>query len=321
MNIIRDCPSPGDSATDLTGTEEISPRACDSAKDQSVVEEWSPILGDDLTHTAGLRRDVVVRRGGSRQEVLLRRQRLLLIVLASYASAATIALVYLLSSGALGQRHELESLPDVAPLNPGEFRYVPASAALPAGHRLRLGDSRRFGDILVEPYRITRGPVEFVHFSGQATSPPPERVTTLKLWVRLTNLSTDQRIVPLDRTLLFKRDFVETSDEPLANNVIHCRDADGKGPKRLYMLDVPPGSDWNLKHQPLDVRLDPGESLTTFLPSQADGIHRLEGEIIWRMHLRKGYHAPTGHGVTTLVEVAFDHDQIELEHSAEATSG
>ncbi|MGD9857794.1 MAG: hypothetical protein AB7U20_22860 [Planctomycetaceae bacterium] len=327
--MTRDCPSPGDSTTDLSGIERAERAAEGASGDDAAVEQWSPMVWDDAPPAAPMQpasKSPSKRRKPFGEE-RGRRQRLVVILLASYASAATIALLYLLVTGAVGRSHELESLPDVAPLKSDEFRYAPHHASLPPGHQLRIGESRRFGNILVEPLRVTKGLVEFVHFSVSAPQPHPESVPALKLWVRLTNLSTDQRIAPLDRVLLFRRDFLEDSEQVLTNNFIVSRDAPPPpslppaDPRCLFVLDLPLTSDWNLKQQQLGVRLAPGESVETYLPSQSEGIDTLRGELVWRMHIRKGYNAVTGHGVTTLIEVAFNDQDIKLEGSSEATSG
>ncbi len=323
MTATRDCPSPGDSTTDLSGIEDAGLGLPNVDDRDNSGEAWSPpewgeIIVPEVTASVP---DRTLRKRSSRSGDPAARQRLLLIVLASYASAVTIALLYLLATAMSGRSHDLESLPDVAPLDEAEFQYVPQQASLPPGHRLNIGDSRQYGYIKVEPLRLTRGMVEFVHFSGHPQPSTPESVPALKLWVRFTNVSTDQRIAPLDSVLLFKRDYQDESDQILSNNFITARsDRSGRQPL-LFVLDHPLTSEWNLKQQPLGVRLDPGESVVTFLPSQSEGMANLHGDLLWRMHIRKGYHAATGHGVTTLVEVAFNENEIETETGENSTSG
>ena len=58
--------------------------------------------------------------------------------------------------------------------------------------------------------------------------------------------------------------------------------------------------------------LKPGGSFETYVPTGTDGIDELDGPLVWRVHIRKGYSA-SGKGVTTLFEVAFDSSQIETD--------
>lgn len=318
MNATCDCPSPGDSTTDLSRLDRGERNPQDAAIDDGSHEEWALHDWDDAETPAisPVSADAPMSRASAPPKVRPQRQQLLVILLASYASAVTIALIYFVLSGAF-TRHQLESLPDIPPLNETEFQYVPPQAALPPGHRLQIGDARRFGHILVEPLHVTTGDVEFVHFTGRSEQTPPQSVPTLKLWVRFTNLSEDQLIAPMDRTLLFKRDYIEDTDQLLANNFLTGRSSGGS---RLFIYDHPLSSEWNLKHQQLGTRLAPGESLETFLPLESDDLFALDERLVWRMHIRKGYHAPTGHGVTTLVEVAFNKDEITPETDEGETS-
>jgi hypothetical protein len=233
------------------------------------------------------------------------RRSLLLIGLISYASAATLALLYLLFAMSRARPHALESLPDIPPLDVkhGEvMKLAPADADLPPGHRLLIGESRRFGNIVVEPLRVVAEPVEFQHFSGRTAIEKSATPPVLKLWLRFTNISEDQTIAPLDPDLVFRRAMLDNG--PRANQFVR-RAADEKadGPQVL-LYDHPISSEWDLRDQQLGVRLAPGESLETYLPSDEPGA-TLTGPLVWRVHFRKGY-SPQGYGVTTLVDVEFE---------------
>lgn len=230
---------------------------------------------------------------------------LLLIALASYASAATLALLYLYFAMSGARPHALESLPDVPPLDVqhGEvMKLAPADAELPAGHRLVLGEPRRFGNLLIEPLRVERGAIEFDHFSGRTAVRKPATSPVLMLWLRFTNVSEQQTIAPLDPELVFRRTMLDVG--PRANQFVRrVADEAIDGPQVL-LYDHPISSEWDLRDQQLGVRLAPGESLETYLPSGEAGID-LSGPLVWRVHFRKGY-SPQGFGVTTLVDVEFD---------------
>lgn len=264
---------------------------------ETVAEEMPPLpltamIPDGTRDTA---------RGSSRSG----RRSLLLIALISYASAATLALLYLTLAMSRARPHALESLPDVPPLDVehGEvMKLAPADADLPPGHRLGFGESRRFGNILVEPLRAVVEPVQFEHFSGGTEVQKPATAPVLKLWLRFTNVSEDQTIAPLDPELVFRRAVLDVG--PRANQFVRrIADENTDGPQVL-LYDHPISSEWDLQSQQLRKRLAPGESLETYLPSGADGA-ALSGPLVWRVHFRKGY-SSGGNGVTTLVDVEFD---------------
>lgn len=238
------------------------------------------------------------------------RSQLMWLVLISYASAITLALLFLLFRDATSkpQPHQLESLPDVAPLKEGQFLHYPVEAPLPPGHVLPLGEKQRLGNIEIEPLRVTKEPVEFVHYTGDRKKQKPASGEVLKLWLRLTNVSQDQQIAPLDAELLFTRKLA-SDGRLVANNFVYRReDKDENGPF-VFVFDHPLTSDWDLAGQQLGHVLEPGESVEVYIPSDEAGLAQLSGECLWRIHFRKGF-SPAGNGVTTLVDVAFSTDEV-----------
>lgn len=234
-------------------------------------------------------------------------RKLAFVFLFSYASAVTIALVYMYSLWRNPKQHVLESLPDVKPLQERAFLSVPVDAPMPAGHTLRLGEAQRFGNVRVEPLRIVREPAEFVHYTGQRDRNRAATAPVLKLWLRFTNVSSEQSVSPLDADLVFKR--VVRGDRVQANNFV-CRAPDkGQSGPVVFVYDLPQASEWDLAGQQLGRTLQPGESVETYVATTEEGLDQLTGDLIWRVHFRKG-HSPKGNGVTTMVEVAFDSDEI-----------
>ena len=236
---------------------------------------------------------------------------LLLILLISYASAVTLALLYLLMSGGGGgfNEHRLESLPDVAPEGPKELTYVPPDTALAPGHRLQLGDKRRFGNIVVEPLRVSMEPVQFQHYTGSTKQSKPASAPVLKLWVRLTNVSSSQTIAPLDAPLLLKwvakkGESMEYTNQYLFPSSQDSRDA------LVPIYRMPVATDWDIVGQNLGKELGPGESIETFIASTDDGSAQIEAPVTWRVQMRKGF-SHEGNGVTTIFEVVFDWDRVE----------
>lgn len=236
---------------------------------------------------------------------------LLVLILVSYASAVTLALVYLLMRGLNAEppMHQLESLPDPVD-EKGTVRIIERGAELPFGHTLELASKQRFGNIVVEPLRLTRGPVEFVHFTGDKRHKHPPSEPVVKLWLRLTNVSKDQEIAPFDAQLLYQR-AMNRAGVLVANNFIRRSDQPPTGPV-VYAYPASQHSEWDMRDQHLGHVLKPGESMELFIPSDWEGLDQLEGPLQWRLHMRKGY-SPKGRGVTTLVDVVFNSNDIRSE--------
>lgn len=81
------------------------------------------------------------------------------LMVASYASAVTLILIYVLFLRPV-RTHQLESLPDLKPPvdASGEvgMKVAPPQINVAPGHVLRLGESRRFGNVRVTPLKVTR---------------------------------------------------------------------------------------------------------------------------------------------------------------------
>ena len=206
---------------------------------------------------------------------------------------------------------QLESLPDLKPIPPGKVAIYKINTELPAGHTLHLGDHQRYGNLRVEPLKVTRGTIQFQHFEKTGKVEDYNSDTVLKLWVKFTNESKEQAFVPLDSDLMFRR-HRDAQDVVRANNFLVQTQDKPRSYPLVFVFDHPQTGDWDMAGQQLGKELQPGESLETYIPTTEEGIDRLKGELLWRVQLRKG-HSPRGNGVTTLVEVAFTADQIQSE--------
>lgn len=234
--------------------------------------------------------------------------RLPLILLASYASLVTLLLLFqLLSSRSGAKPHHLESLPDVVPEASDNLSYVPVNAPLPLGHTLTFGEKQRFGNVLVEVLRITREPIEFSHYSDPKRKRPPTQ-PVWKLWLRFTNVSTDQEFAPLDRNLVLRWVVKVEQQREFSNYYIVPQGAD-KNAETVQLFRHPPTSDWDMAGQDLGRVLKPGESFETYLPTSESGLDELPENLVWRLQIRKGL-SPSGNGVTTMIEVPFRKQDI-----------
>jgi hypothetical protein len=257
-------------------------------------------------------------------------RRLYFIVL-TYAILATLLLAGHLVLLRTRGPHQLESLPDIVPnyrdtlpdLEPtlnkqGQVirQIVPRDALLPPGHTLALGQSQRFGNVRVTPLKVTREMLQFAHYSGDAARTRSAEGPVLKLWLKFENLSEDQVFAPLDRELLYFRGRTSAdSFELRANNFLVGRD-NPRQPVLVYDLAL--DGEWDPQGQSLGTfasprLLEPGAERVTYVPTQPEGIEDLQGDLVWRVHIRKGYHPESGRGVTTLIDIAFHSSEIETQ--------
>ena len=243
---------------------------------------------------------------------------MLLLLVGSYASAVTMALIYLLT---FGKTHPLESLPDVkVPVNKKSgdvaLTYYSPKNDLAPGHVLKLGQSQRFGSVKVTPVKVTRGAVTFEHGDQKGADVRRPTEPLLKLWLKFENVSTNQTFAPLDPLLMFKRKSSKSFGNPVyANNFVGSTVDRKQGGALLYVYDHPIYSEFVMTGQKLDQPLPPGESWLTFIPSEEEAI-QLSGELVWRFHFRKGYHPRSFNGVTTLVDVEFSSQDITDDSAA-----
>jgi hypothetical protein len=241
----------------------------------------------------------------------------------SYGIVATLAVLYLgfqVLSGKT-QEHQLESLPDVVPpktkTKSGEtkigYKLIPEEIDVPPGHTLSLGEERRFGNVLVTPLRVSREPIEFVHFMGEGNRTKAPGKEVLKLWLRFENVSEDQEIAPLDK-LVFRRGTRKGDDLPdTRSNTFLCRLSEKKADGELVLAyELNTNDEWVLKDQRAELAIKPGESIESYVPTTEEGLGELlseDEELVWRVHFRKGY-SPKNYGVTTVIEVRFAPSEI-----------
>ena len=234
----------------------------------------------------------------------------LFVLVASYASAVTIALIWLVMTQ---QSHSLESLPDVRTLADDELVFAGLDVELPAGHKLSLGESQRFGDIKVTPLRVTREPIQFEHFQNPELTPPAPTDPVLKLWLEFENVGSEIAFPPFDVALMTKR-VADTTDpaNDRANTFLartdEARSLDSVSLNYFHL----PGSEWNLAKQSSGP-LSPGSKCVTYVAGNAEDLSRLletPGTLNWRVQIRKGVNEESRRGVTTLVDVVFSTDDI-----------
>ena len=264
---------------------------------------YSPVIAADSVPSA-------VTKSVGRDHVIV--SKALLLILISYCSAITLGFGYLLyrSSTNTGE-YGLESLPDVLPPKKKTSGIYREATELPEGHDLQIGDTQRFGNIEVTVVKVSRGPIQFRHFSAANKSKLPT-APVLKLWLRFKNVSTDQEIAPLDDQLLFARIGKDRFNYRSNQFVVRASQKMNPNAKRIIAFDHTVSSGWDLANLPLDKPLQPGESRDYYVPTCENDLEVLTGELVWRVHIRKGY-STRGNGVTTLFEVRFNSGIISDE--------
>ena len=210
------------------------------------------------------------------------RTSLLVILLASYASAVTIGLVWVLLSGRKVQ--ESPSLADdsavSSPRDPGvradRSRTLSGPVAIPETHRVTLGKTIRVGDLEITPLALTEGPVELERTLTERVL-KKEGDHALTLAIRFRNVSQSSLFAPLDEAFIRQRlrtepeSFVESmSGVPIIAN---------------YPLAVE--SEWSIVGQVFR-ELRPQETFESLIVSEADVLTKVEPEMIWRIRLRTG---------------------------------
>lgn len=238
--------------------------------------------------------------------------------LLGYAIALTLLFLGLLLTGRLSLTGNsvLESLPDLRPLAPNEFRRIEDGAELPKGHVLKLGESRQFGDVVVTPVRLTKEPLQFQGFlSGeinqQLTSQP-----VLKLWLNFESVADNYAYPPFDSDLMsnrtppFSRDASTLANSFLTIFVPSLNSATTRKLNYLHTMD----NNFVIAGQNSARVLQPGESMMTFIAASENDNDLATDEstqFVWRIQFRKGVNVSSGNGVTTLIDVKFSGADIE----------
>jgi hypothetical protein len=238
--------------------------------------------------------------------------------LLGYAIALTALLLGLLFTGRLSLTGNavLESLPDLRPLAPNEFRKIEDGAELPKGHVLKLGESRRFGDVVVTPVKLTKEPLKFQGFLNGEINEKLTSQPVLKLWLNFESVADDYAYPPFDAGLMSNRTPPYSKDETtLANSflTIFSPSQDAATTRKLNYLHTM-DNNFVIADQNSAKVLQPGESMMTFIAaSESDSDPAIDEstQCVWRIQFRKGVNVSSGNGVTTLIDVKFSGADID----------
>lgn len=234
-----------------------------------------------------------------------------------YAIALTAFVLFSLLTGRLTLLGpgRLESLPDLRPLNSNEFQKIPDDAVLPDGHVLQLGQSQRFGDVVLRATKVTREPLTFQGFLNGQAAPQLTTKPVLKLWLEFESQTTDYRFPPFDALLMASRSPAEgTDDSVLANSFLRVTTDPNEQPRRVLNFLHSPNSNFVITGQNADQLLSPGSTIQTFVACDekiASLTTSSDTQYSWRVQFRKGVNVNSGHGVGTLVDVLFTEADIQ----------
>lgn len=234
------------------------------------------------------------------------------LALAIYSVVVTILLIYVMLTG---KSSRLESLPDIRPLRSNEFQQVPEGVQLPEGHTLKLGQSKRFGDVLVTPVKVTREPLKFENFMTREVNESLTTPPVLKLHLTMKNMSAGYAFPPFDSGLMSHRSPPEAIDDSAkANSFLRVTNGAASDGQRFLNFPQSMNNPFLLIGQNSAKAVAPGESVDTFIASSAT-INSItldsSARCIWRVQIRKGVNSKSGNGVTTLIDVVFNGSDVQ----------
>jgi hypothetical protein len=246
---------------------------------------------------------------------------LLIAGLASYASAVTLGLIWVLWSHRAAREVvgvEADPFPAVrATSDPGHRagesgKSVPPEP-LPANRIVSLGETIDVGSLRVMPLDVSLGPVILV----REFHPSEKRLggeDALRLRIRLENRSSDWHLVPLDEA------FIRERGRGIRDSFIVAGSS-----RHLEMFPLAVVSEWSIRGQEFRL-LGPGESYETLVVSAPGVADRLAREMTWRLRLRVDVNQTETLGVRfTREEIrmpAIRHDEeLELQDLREPPDG
>lgn len=212
-----------------------------------------------------------------------------MLLLGSYASAATLALIWWVVIPRFRAEPDRDAFtpgpPATATRAVDRSRKVDSAAPIPAGQTTSLGRPLRVGAVEVTPLDVSRGDVRLRRDGlGGRTDERKGGSGALALRVRVRNLSDDGVFAPLDPAFLRDRD-----DGP-SDSFVEL----GSG-ERVYPFPLSVESEWSIVGEDLSL-LRPGESRETRVHTAAD-FPRDGGPLTWRLRLRTGIGTDTVVGV------------------------
>lgn len=221
------------------------------------------------------------------------RSSLAMVLLSSYASAVTLALVWLLWQGDGRTRTAAPTIPTnsrVAIEASNGAAFVAALPMIPPVRSTTIGRPLRVGDLEITPLAIWSGPVNLNSATGDRRRDGGDDALLVRL--RLRNLSESEPFAPLEPG------FVREPDQGAPESLIVA----GDHPILPYRLAIQ--SEWRIQGQSFAV-LGPGEERETIIVSETDARDKAAPSMTWRLRLRTAPHQ------TDIIGIGFARDEIE----------
>lgn len=195
------------------------------------------------------------------------------VLLGSYASAVTLALLWILSHGPVRVDSTAPTLPadSYADLDSSDASaFLARLATIPSDRVTTLGVPLRVGDLEVVPLEVRSGPVRLISIEGDRRKQDGH---ALHLRLRFRNLSDSTAFTPLDR------EFVRPPDRDVPPSLIVA----GSRPILPFPLAV--ASEWEIAGQDFSP-LEPGAERETVIVSESEADAKLAPAMMWRLRLR-----------------------------------
>jgi hypothetical protein len=204
-----------------------------------------------------------------------------MVLLASYASAATLALIWWVVLPRLRGRNDVDTMATPSPAIVAARRAdrshkVEPTAPIPADRLTTIGQPLTLGSLEITPIDVARTDVNLRRASLGGGGEEKEGGTgAMALRLRLRNTSDDTVFVPLDEA------FVRDRDDGLSDSFVELDSGE-----RIYLYPLSVDSEWSIVGQDFPA-LKPGEARETRVVTAADFPSTSSG-MTWHLKLRTG---------------------------------
>lgn len=216
------------------------------------------------------------------------------LLLASYSSAVTLALIWVLLT------HRGYQKPEAAVPPPPAIDWGPSEAKTPVvlpkpseERTTTLGAPLVLGELEVTPIAVEFRDVDLFRIVDLEGSERRTVSDCLVLTLRLTNRSSDRRLTPIE--LATVRNAGESADGAFIETAAG---------ERVAMFELAMESEWSIADQSFP-SVRPGRSEDVILVSEPVSHRRLAGPLVWRVTLQ------TDAGESEEIGVRFDRHEIE----------
>lgn len=215
------------------------------------------------------------------------------LLLASYSSAVTLALIWVLMTNR-GFRRPDTAVPPPPAIDWGQTAAkTPATGSTRTEYRVTtLGMPLIVGDLEVTPLSVRFRDVRLLRIVNPEAGGRRRVADCLVLTLRLTNKSSDRRLTPLE--LATVRDSGDATDGSFIES------ATGE---RIGMFELAMESEWSIEHQSFP-SVKPGKSEDVILVSEPIHDRKLASPLVWRVRIQ------TDAGESEEIGVRFDRQEI-----------